>query len=184
MSAVTLPKRTILLRGLRGRGPACGVGRIFERAFESVERCGPCGFTFERGPGHWIGGNEINVIVTYPVSCLALVVPCFVYGASWISATIGGVLALAIGFAVHRPARGLFFAIDYLVEPEWTPGGADGADGRGDGPDGAPVRPDGPAPGFRREAAIELPVPVPAPRRDVEPSAVPAPPVVPARPQS
>lgn len=154
---------------------------MFVRAFVTADRCGSCAFTFERGPGHWVGGNEINVVVTYPTAVVALAVPAVVWGASWITAAVGGVLAAVLGLALHRPARGLFFAIDYLIEPDWT-GDDDERRGRGDGRSddggGAPAPSAGPDGGRARGAVVELPIPTPAPRIDVEPR--PAPPRVPS----
>jgi uncharacterized protein (DUF983 family) len=172
VTEVSAPRRTVLLRGLRARCPACGVGAVFVRAFAMAGSCGGCGFTFERGPGHWVGGNEINLLVTYPTAVVALAVPAFLWGGSWITATAGGLLAVAIGLLVHRPARGLFFAIDYLVEPQWS---AEDGDGRG----GGDARPrDGRPGGGGRARPLSLPVAEPVRRLDAEPLA----PVVPLAP--
>jgi uncharacterized protein (DUF983 family) len=40
-----------LKRGLRGRCPHCGVGRIFSRWARHVEACTACGLVYERNPG-------------------------------------------------------------------------------------------------------------------------------------
>ena len=144
---------------------------MFVRWFTSADECPDCGFRFERGPGHWIGGSEINLLVTYPLCVIVFAVPCFLFGGSWEMAAAGGVTACAMALAVHRPARGLFFALDYLVGPLWDGGegeARDGGDGRGPGgddtgprgPRGLPVAP---------VPVLELPLPVPAPRIDAEP---------------
>lgn len=174
MTGVRVSRRTVLLRGLRARCPACGAGGVFVRAFTTSEACAGCGFAFERGPGHWVGGNEINLLVTYPTSVAALAVPAFLWGASWVTAAAGGLLATAIGLLVHRPARGLFFAIDYLVEPAWTSDdGGRGGDGR-ERP-GAPAPPPRGPGGRGARGVIELPVATPAPREDAEPARAPLP---------
>jgi hypothetical protein len=143
---------------------------VFVRWFTSAEECADCGLRFERGPGHWIGGSEINLLVTYPFCVVVFAVPCLLFGGSWEMATAGGAMACVMALAVHRPARGLFFALDYLVEPNW-----DGGEGEARGGDGRDPHPDDPgprAPGGVPVASVpvlELPLPVPAPRIDAEP---------------
>lgn len=177
----------VLARALAGRCPACGVGRVFERGLRSVDRCAACGWRFERGPGHWVGGNEVNLLVTYPVCVLAFAVPAMAFGPSFAVAAAGGFAALVFGIAAHRPARCVFFAIDYLVDPapDGAAGDDDGRNGRdgrrrdGPGPfpdDRPPAAPPAPAPApsrTRRTGSapppVELPVPRPSPRPDAEP---------------
>lgn len=170
------PPPVVLRRALRGRCPSCGVGPVFDGRWTNVRRCAGCGWAFERGPGHWVGGNEVNLLVTFPVSVAALAVPAVALGPSWWTAAAGGLLALVLGIAAHRPARCLFFAIDYLVDPVQDPSHGDG-DGRGRGDDPAPAPPPGspevPVP--PRVRVVELPVPDPAPRPDAEPIPAPGP---------
>lgn len=154
-------RRTVILRGLRCLCPACGKGRVFVRGFTSAESCPSCGFRLERGPGHWIGGSEINLIVTYPVCVALFVVPAFLTGGSWAMAAAGGLVACVMAVAIHRPARGLFFALDYLIEPLWESGDADG-DGRSGGDPGEPAAPRPGGGGARRPGVLTLPLPEPA----------------------
>ena len=136
------------------------MGAIFVRGFESRERC--------------------------PVCVLALAVPAFVWGGNWATATVGAVLAVMIGVGIHRPARGLFFALDYLIDPNGeddAAGDADGdADGRSNG-DAAPAPDTGPGGARLRPALVELPVPTPSPRPDAEPQRSPSPSPSPAAPR-
>ncbi|MCG3134121.1 MAG: hypothetical protein HMLKMBBP_01407 [Planctomycetes bacterium] len=185
----TVCRRTALSRALRGACPACGGSRVFPggdapppgasaasrawlrlaAAFRHASACPACGWKFDRGPGHWVGGNEINLLVTYPVSVAAFAAPAVAIGPSFWTAAVGGVVALLLGFAVHRPSRCLFFAMDYLVDPDdaspsGPPGGFDS--------DAPPPRRDPPPPGGVR---IALPIPTPAPAGDVERVRIPAP---------
>jgi uncharacterized protein (DUF983 family) len=183
-----VPAALALRRALRGRCAACGVGSVFGGTWRSAARCSGCGWRFERGPGHWVGGNEVNLLLTFPVSVAALAVPALSAGPSWTTAAAGGLFALVLGIAAHRPTRCVFFAIDYLVDP--TPdAGDDGDDDDGDGDDdaadGGPPRGDGSAPAPLdggggappppRIAVVDLPVRDPSPRPDAEPCVPPRP---------
>lgn len=172
----------VLPRAFRGRCPVCGEGRIFPKGWRHADVCESCGWRLIRGPGHWVGGNEINVIVTYPFCVLAMMAPAVAIGPSFAAAAVGGVVALAMGLAIHRPARSLFFAIDYMIDPnpDLSAGdeGSDDPDSGGDGRDGGGTRaPDRGPGGGAADSRIEVPVvPVPTPRPDPEPvRQVPAP---------
>jgi uncharacterized protein (DUF983 family) len=169
------PVAVVLRRALCDRCPACGVGRVFGGTWRSAGSCVTCGWLFERGEGHWVGGNEVNLLVTFPVSVAVLALPAVALGPSFWTAAAGGALALALGIAAHRPARCLFFAVDYLVDPAADPPGPGPDDLRGPPTlDGPP--PHGPAPHPpARRVLVELPVPTPAPRPDAEPLPAPAP---------
>lgn len=158
----------VLPRAFRGRCPVCGDGRIFPAGWRHADVCESCGWRLIRGPGHWVGGNEINVIVTYPFCVLAMMAPAVAIGPSFAAAAVGGVVALAMGLAIHRPARSLFFAIDYMIDP--NPDLSAGDEGSDD--DGTPAPHRGPGgPGVVvAPPRIEVPiVPVPSPRADPEP---------------
>ena len=161
MPEARAPAAVVLRRALRDRCPACGVGSVFGGTWRSAESCACCGWALERGEGHWVGGNEVNLLVTFPVSVAVCALPAIALGPSFWTATAGGVLALVLGIAAHRPSRCLFFALDYLVDPA--------ADARGPGDPGEPPEPDDPAPRPpARRIFVELPVPTPAPRPDAE----------------
>lgn len=138
------------------------------RRLVGAEACSSCGLRFVRGEGHQIGGAEVDVIVAFGVGVVVAAVPAVVWGASFVTATVGGVVAALVGVVVQRPARGIFYALDYLVEPDWKPDDDDGDDDRGRDPDG-----DAPAPlpgdGGRKHPVVELPIPFPVPRPDAEP---------------
>lgn len=152
-----------------GSTPSGGLAARFAAAFGHAPACAACGWAFDRGPGHWVGGNEVNLLLTYPLCVAAFAVPAVAIGPSFWTAAVGGVVALLFGFAVHRPSRCLFFAMDYLIDPDdaspcGPPGGFDS--------DAPPPRRDPPPPGGVR---IALPIPPPAQAGDVERVRIPAP---------
>jgi len=131
-----------LSRALRGVCPACGLTRVFLHRFRSERRCDACGWWYERGPGHWIGGSEINMIVTYWTTCLIFITANLIVGFSWISLVLAGGFTIAFSVAIYRPSRGLFIALDYLVDPHYDPTeGEDDAPGNPHAGPGVPPLP-------------------------------------------
>src|SRR5262245_38355794 len=104
----------VLLRGLRLRCPACGVGRLFERGVHGASRCSACGWRLERCAGHWVGGNEINLLVAFSAGVAVYVASAFAFGLGSVSVTIATATTGVSSLAFYRASRGLFFAIDYL----------------------------------------------------------------------
>src|SRR5262245_28155766 len=135
---MTSPRRRgirVMLRGLRARCPACGIGRAFDGGVRSAARCPACGWLFERCPGHWIGGNEINVIATFTTGVVAWIVAALFLGIGTPAAVVATAVTVVFGVAFYRSSRGLFYAIDYLLDPV-----PDAASPGGDGPRGRPRR--------------------------------------------
>lgn len=153
---------TVLARGLRGRCPACGRGRVFRgRAgaeapgvASSAPDCDACGWRFERCAGHWVGGNEINLLAAFTAGVAAYAVAAAFLGishaAAWIATAATGVFSVTS----YRRCRAVFFAVDFLLDPvpdagsyafrdDDTDGGGD-RDHRRDAPDAPrPPAPDG-----------------------------------------
>jgi uncharacterized protein (DUF983 family) len=107
----------VLRRGLAARCPACGRGHIFARGVETRAGCGVCGWRFERCPGHWVGGNEINLLATFPAGIAAYGVVVLAFGAGATSLVLATAATVAFSLAFYRSSRGLYFAMDYLIDP-------------------------------------------------------------------
>jgi uncharacterized protein (DUF983 family) len=129
-----------LSRALHGRCPACGLSRVFIDRFRSERRCDACGWWFERGEGHWIGGSEINMIATFWTACPLFIAVNLAFGLSWLSMVLAGAFTVGFSLAIYQPSRCLFIAFDYLVDPRYDPrdGGGDGGDDGPGGPDSGP----------------------------------------------
>lgn len=131
----------VLRRALRGTCPACGLGEIFVRGYHNRNRCDACGWYFERGPGHWIGGSEINMFVTFWVASSLFLVLNWLVGFSWVSLVLAAAFTTGFALAIHRPCRSLFFALDYLIDPRLDASHGEGGDDGHDGPDVPPAPP-------------------------------------------
>ena len=53
-----------IARGVRGRCPACGRGRLFQAFFALSESCGACGTRFKGNSNQSAGAMILNVFVT------------------------------------------------------------------------------------------------------------------------
>lgn len=140
--------RVTLTRAFRLRCAACGIGRVFRRGFLRAERCSHCGWRFERGAGHWVGGSELHMFASFGLSSLALLPLLLLVGFS--PAAMAGAIAASalLSVAGMRYSRSVFLALDYCVDPTRDP---DDRDPPGPVPAPFPVRP---AAGARRPRAL------------------------------
>ena len=107
----------MLGRVLRLRCPACGHGHLFRRYFVRKERCGHCGWEFERDDGHWVGGSEVHMFSSYGLSAL-LFVPILILMTptpALLAAVIAGHVALSL--LLFRFSRALFLGVDFMLDP-------------------------------------------------------------------
>ena len=142
------PVGVVLLRALRVRCPACGRGKVFLRGLESERRCGVCSWRLERGPGHWVGGSEINMLVTFPAGGVVVGAAVLIGGMGPVSVVAVAAATVAVSLLFYRRSRSLFLALDYLVDP--TPDPATGTGGETLLRDGDPPPSPAPAPAARR----------------------------------
>ena len=128
--AVTRPSPvTAIARGLGGRCPACGCGHVFRKGtasaplspVASARACEVCGWRFERCDGHWVGGNEVNLLAAFTAGVFAWAIAAAFLGltpaAAWIATAATGIFSIAS----YRRCRCVFFALDYLLDPEPDP---------------------------------------------------------------
>ena len=108
----------VLGRGLRLRCPRCGVGRVFDGVYRVAPRCPACGLVFEREPGYFVGAIYLN----YGVTVLTALAGYFALdrwgGASLpVQLAVGGAFTVAFPLWFFRHSKGLWLALDYLVDP-------------------------------------------------------------------
>lgn len=116
-------------RALRLACPACGKGRLFRRHFLRKRLCGHCGWQFDRELGHWVGGAELHMFVSYGLSVVLFVPVLLLVPATPLMMT--GVIAghVVVSLLLFRWSRAFFLAFDYLLDP--TPPGSDDDDSGG-----------------------------------------------------
>ena len=105
-------------RGMQLRCPMCGRGRLFSGLVRMETECDCCQFTFERGPGYFLGSTYINYGITTLLTTWTYVV--FHFGLAvdkrWL---IPGLAAFCVIFPVvfFRYARSLWLAFDCFLDP-------------------------------------------------------------------
>jgi uncharacterized protein (DUF983 family) len=108
--------RTALGRGLRGRCPHCGEGRLFS-GWSLFERCSTCGLVFARNPGDtWaftIIGDRVPIAVMIVLIYFGVVRSHPVLGLT----TLVAMMALAIWTTPNRWGAGI--ALHYLSRLYW-----------------------------------------------------------------
>ncbi len=103
--------KLVMVRGLVGRCPNCGNGRLFARYLKQVERCAECSERYghiraEDGPA-WL---TILVVGHLLAPILLEVVPGSTWP-DWVSMIVWPGLALLLAFAVLPRAKGLFIGV-------------------------------------------------------------------------
>lgn len=151
----------VLLRAVRERCPACGQGRVFATWIARNDVCPACGWRLERCEGHWIGGSEVTMFVTYPVAMLPFLAWGLAFGVTPWTALAGALFTIPVTLAVHRRSRCLFYAVDYLLDPAPDDPPDAGSDERllRDAPGGPPP----PPPAYRAVAFLPRPGRPPVP---------------------
>ena len=118
MSPTSPSVRRVLARALRERCPACGEGQVFlTHRFRGERDCSVCGWRLERCEGHWIGGTEVNMLLTFPAGVITLGAFGYFFGWSLWTPVFGALFTIPFSLAVFRRSRCLFYAVDYLFDP-------------------------------------------------------------------
>lgn len=105
------PLGAAMWRGLRGRCPGCGEGRLFARYLRQVESCGVC-----REPlGHIRSDDAAPWLTILVVGHIAVPVILLVEQHSqwptWLAMTVWPLFALGLSLAVLPRAKGLLVSI-------------------------------------------------------------------------
>ena len=119
-------------RALLLRCPVCGAGGLFGPRRRPLlglpERCGGCGLVFARESGHWTGSWGLNVIVSFTLLFVVLIVGialAYPRGPGWglVVAALGVSLVFPLVFAPWSTT--LWLVIDLRLRP-LTPNEAPG----------------------------------------------------------
>jgi len=105
---------TVLLRGLAGKCPNCGRGRMFPRFLRVADRCPACGEELFHHRADDFPAYLVIVLVGHIVVPLVLIVemtyapPLWVHYALWLPLTLG----LALGLL--QPVKGAIVALQWF----------------------------------------------------------------------
>lgn len=104
-----------LLRGLRGRCPACGMGRLF-RAFAKVaDHCPHCGEALHHHRADDFPAYATIVIVGHIVVPLTLFVELTYRPSYWGHALIWGPVVIGLAVGLLQPIKGTIVALQWLM---------------------------------------------------------------------
>jgi uncharacterized protein (DUF983 family) len=113
-------------RGLAGRCPRCGQGKLFD-GFLAVDRsCSACGLDYGFADSGDAPAVFVMFIAGFIVAGSALIVEFVFQPPFWLHALLWGPLAVLVCIAPLRPLKGLLIALQYHFEAaEGRPGGGD-----------------------------------------------------------
>jgi len=110
--------REHVIRGLKLKCPACGVGDLYEGFFRMRPECPYCELVFAREQGYFIGAIYMNVVATESLIFGAYLVLIFARRINDQSTyAILFTLALVLPVLFHRHARSLWLCLDHLLDP-------------------------------------------------------------------
>ena len=110
--------REHLIRGLKLKCPACGIGQLYKSFFKMHDECAYCGLVFSREQGYFIGAIYMNVVATESLifgAYLVLILTRRINDQS--TYAILFTLALVLPVLFHRHARSLWLCLDHLLDP-------------------------------------------------------------------
>jgi uncharacterized protein (DUF983 family) len=113
MSDAVSPTPLPIARGLRGRCPRCGEGRLFQGFLTLRPRCDHCGLDFafaDAGDGPAV---FVILIGGFIVVFAAMVTEILYQPPYWLHAALWLPLILIVTLAPLRPIKGLLIALQY-----------------------------------------------------------------------
>jgi uncharacterized protein (DUF983 family) len=110
----------MVARALRRRCPRCGGKAWFTGWFAKVDRCQTCGYRYEREPGFLLGALTMNIIVTFGLLVVVLLVGIIL---SYPDVALVPILAVAVPLMILVPiafypfSYTLWAAVDLTMHP-------------------------------------------------------------------
>ena len=109
------PLMTELVRGLLGRCPCCGKGRMFGAFLKVKDRCEVCGEELHHHRADDFPAYLVIVIIGHLVVPLILHVEMVYQPAYWIHAVLWLPLTLALSLLLIQPVKGAVIALQWRV---------------------------------------------------------------------
>lgn len=107
-------------RGLRGRCPNCGGGKLFTGLADLKPECPRCGFRFEREDGYWVGAMTVLMAVVLIVFGLFFIGGMLVFwpDVPWNTLVWGGVgLNILVPFVLYGWSKTVWLGLDMAFSP-------------------------------------------------------------------
>lgn len=100
-------------RGIAGRCPACGHGKLFSGYLDLAPRCSSCGLDYgfaDAGDGPTV---FVILIAGFVIVGGALIVEVLYQPPYWLHALLWGPLAILLPLALLRPFKGVLVALQF-----------------------------------------------------------------------
>ena len=104
-----------LIRGLCGRCPACGEGRLFRAFVKVADRCETCGEAFHHHRADDFPAYLVIVLVGHIVVPLAMWVEIAYSPPYWLHTALWSPLVLGLGVGLLQPIKGLIVALQWQM---------------------------------------------------------------------
>lgn len=101
-------------RGLRGRCPGCGEGRMFRAFLKVADECPKCGEELHHHRADDFPAYLVIVIVGHILVPIVLAVETEIAPAVWISMTVWPLAALTMALGLLQPVKGAVIAIQWF----------------------------------------------------------------------
>src|SRR5215210_317381 len=108
-----VPLKTALRRGLAGRCPYCGRGRLFRAFLKVADQCDVCGEELHHQRADDFPAYLVIVIVGHLVVPLVLHVEMAYEPAYWVHAVLWLPLTLALALLLIQPIKGAVIALQW-----------------------------------------------------------------------
>ena len=108
------------LRGVTGGCPRCGSHGWFRHWFHRKERCPRCGYKAERQDGYMLGAMTMNVIITFFLLALVIIIGTVVSYPDLnvpVMIIVGLSIAVVWPFVFYPNTYTLWAAVDLLMHP-------------------------------------------------------------------
>ena len=104
-----------LMRGLRGRCPACGEGRMFRKFLKVADECPSCGEELHHQRADDFPAYLDIVIVGHVLVPILLAVETDYAPPMWLSMTLWPAIALVATLALLQPIKGAVVALQWFI---------------------------------------------------------------------
>lgn len=101
-------------RGLRGKCPACGEGRLFRAYLKVADNCPACGEELHHHRADDFPAYLVIIITGHILVPIVLAVETEIVPPIWLSVTLWPTLAFATALALLQPVKGAVVAVQWF----------------------------------------------------------------------
>jgi uncharacterized protein (DUF983 family) len=107
--------RAGIARGLQGRCPACGRGRLFARFLKVADSCGDCGAELHHHRADDLPPYIVILIVGHILGWAILVAETRFEAPLWLHLALWPLLALVLSLVLLQPVKGAVVGLQYAL---------------------------------------------------------------------